>query len=74
MLKMIILGNDINLNPNIEFLKPQNHKNITAIPLKTEKNYMDLLTLKKGFELGLVEVKECESSQVNTLIVKNNAD
>lgn len=73
MLKMMILGNGHNLNPNIELLEPQVYKNIAVVPLKTKKNYIDLLTLKKGFELGLVEVKECDSSQVNTLIVKNNA-
>lgn len=64
---MIALGNDI------ELLKPQVHENLAIIPLKTEKSYIDILTLKKGLELGLVEVKECETSTVSTLIVKNNA-
>ncbi len=59
--------------PEIELLTPQTHKNITAIPLKTEKKYLDILTLKKGMELGLAEVTECEQSTVNTLIVKNKA-
>ena len=31
------------------------------------------LTLKKGFELGLVDVKECEQSTVNTIIVENKS-
>ncbi len=57
----------------IELLAPQSHENVAIIPLKSEKNYTDLLTLKKGLELGLVEVKECETSTVNTLIVKNNS-
>ena len=70
---MITIGNDININPHVELLKPQVNKNIAVIPIKTERNYIDILTLKKGFELGLVEVKECEHSQVNTLIVKNNS-
>ncbi len=70
---MITIGNDIKINPQIELLKPQVNKNITIIPLKTERNYIDILTLKKGFELGLVEVKECDQSQVNTLIVKNKS-
>lgn len=62
------------LNSGIELLKPQSHKHVAIIPLKTEPNYaLDILTLKKGFELGLVEVKELEHSTVNTLIVKNNA-
>lgn len=59
--------------PEIELLAPQSHENIAVIPLKTPRNYLDILTLKKGLELGLVEVKECEHSTVNTLIVKNNA-
>lgn len=73
MIKMISIGNDISINPQIEFLEPQVNNNIAIIPLKTERNYIDILTLKKGFELGLVEVKECETSQVNTLIVKNKS-
>ena len=68
---MITLGNDVNINPNIELLSPQTYKNITIIPLKTERTYIDILTLKKGLELGLVKVSECPQSQVNTLIVKN---
>jgi DNA-binding cell septation regulator SpoVG len=70
---MMILGKDINLNPEIELLTPQVHENMAVIPLKTKRTYIDILTLKKGLELGLVEVKECEVSQVNTLIVKNDA-
>lgn len=70
---MITIGNDININPKIELLEPQVTKNIAIIPLKTERNYIDILTLKKGLELGLAEVKECPQSQVNTLIVKNNS-
>ncbi|MBR4447975.1 ARPP-1 family domain-containing protein [Methanobrevibacter sp.] len=64
---MMTLGKDI------ELLKPQVHENLAIIPLKTEKSYIDIMTLKKGFELGLAEVKECDNSQVNTLIVKNMA-
>ena len=64
---------DITSNPNIELLQPQVYENIAIIPLKTEKNYIDILTLKKGLELGLVNVKECDTSQFNTIIVKNNA-
>lgn len=58
----------------IEFLDVQTHKNMAIIPLKTPISYnFDVITLKKGFELGLVNVKECETSTVNTLIVENNA-
>jgi hypothetical protein len=65
--------NDIEIDSYIELLKPQCHENIAVIPLKTERKYIDLLTLKKGLELGLAEVKECKSSTVNTLVVKNNS-
>ena len=70
---MISLEKNNTINPNIEFLKPQLHKNIGIIPLKSEKTNIDILTLKKGLELDLVKVKECDDSEVNTLIVKNNA-
>ena len=68
---MIIEDNEI--DSNIELLTPQSHENVAIIPLKSEKKYIDVLTLKKGLELGLVEVKECEHSTVSTVIVKNNA-
>lgn len=59
---------------DIEILDYQTHKNMAIIPIKTPPSYkFDILTLKKGFELGLAEVKECEHSTVNTLIVKNNS-
>ena len=58
---MITLGNDISINPDIELLTPQVHENVAIIPLKTKRTYIDILTLKKGLELGLVQVKECEN-------------
>lgn len=64
---------DVEINSDIELLTPQSHENVAIIPLKTKRNYLDILTLKKGMELDLVEVKECETSTVNTLIVKNNS-
>ncbi|WP_067041747.1 ARPP-1 family domain-containing protein [Methanobrevibacter sp. YE315] len=70
---MIIPGVE-KINSNVELLNPQTHKHMTIVPLKTEHSYkLDILTLKKGFELGLVEVKECKHSTVNTLIVKNKS-
>jgi hypothetical protein len=63
----------MSVKKDIELSKPQVHESLAIIPLKTEKSYIDILTLKKGLELELVEVKECETSEVNTLIVKNNA-
>ena len=36
-----------------ELLEEQVHKNVAVIPIKTPINHkVDLLTLKKGFELG----------------------
>ena len=62
------------VNSDIELLTPQSHENIAIIPLKTNRNYnLDILTLKKGLELNLVAVNECEKSTVNTLIVVNKA-
>ena len=62
------------LSSEIELLDSQVHKNMAIIPIKTPKNYkFDILTLKKGFELGLAEVKECKTSTVNTLIVENKS-
>ncbi|WP_295722787.1 ARPP-1 family domain-containing protein [uncultured Methanobrevibacter sp.] len=55
-------------------LKVQSYKGLTIIPLETEiSNATDFLTLKKGFDLGLVEVKECEVEDVNNVIITNNA-
>ena len=57
-----------------ELLSEQVHKNVAVIPIKTPISHkVDLLTLKKGFELGLVNVKECEQSTVNTIIVENKS-
>ncbi len=57
-----------------ELLDAQVHKNIAIIPIKTPMNHkIDLMTLKKGFELDLVNVKECEQSTVNTIIVENKS-
>lgn len=57
-----------------ELLEAQVHKNVAIVPIKTPVNHkIDLLTLKKGFELGLVDVKECEHSTVNTIIVENKS-
>ena len=68
----MIITDDITFD--YELLTPQVHENMAIIPIKTTPNYkLDMITLKKALELGLAEVKECEQSIVNTLIVKNNA-
>ena len=57
-----------------ELMESQTHKNVAVTPIKTPINHnVDLLTLKKGFELDLVSVKECEHSTVNTIIVENKS-
>lgn len=62
------------LNDEIELFDGQAYKNIAAVPIKTPINYkFDILTLAKGLELGLVEIKELEHSTVNTINVVNNA-
>ena len=62
------------LNEDIELLDAHTYKNIAAIPIRTPINYkFDVLTLEKGFELGLVEIKELKHSQVNTIEVANNS-
>ncbi len=59
---------------DFELMNPQVHKNVAIVPIKTPINHsIDLLTLKKGFELDLVNVKECEHSTVNTIIVENKS-
>ena len=69
---MILGDNEINFD--MEVLNPQIHENMAVVPLKSKISYkLDILTLKKGLELGLVEVKECEKSTVNTIMVTNNA-
>jgi len=62
------------LSSEIELLDAQVHKNMAIIPVRTPKNYkFDIMTLKKGFQLGLAEVREMEKSTVNTLIVDNKS-
>ncbi len=69
---MIVEDKEISFDA--EVLEPQVHENMVILPIKSKISYnLDILTLKKGLELGLVEVKECEKSTVNTITVKNNA-
>ena len=52
----------------------QEYENIKMIPIIGNENKIeDLLDLKTGFEMGIVEVKECVPETVNTIIVINNA-
>ncbi len=54
--------------------KQQEYNNIVVVPvLKDSSSKLDILDLKTGFEMGLVEVNECKNSVVGTIMVKNDA-
>ena len=59
---------------SIELLDSQKYENVEAIPIKSDFfGKKDFLTLKKGYEMGLVEIKELENSTVNTVLCKNDS-
>ena len=59
---------------SIELLESQKYENVEAIPIKSDFfGKKDFLTLKKGYEMGLVEIKELENSTVNTVLCKNDS-
>lgn len=59
---------------SIELLESQKYENVEAIPIKSDYfGKKDFLTLKKGYEMGLVEIKELEHSTVNTVLCKNDS-
>ncbi len=54
--------------------KQQKYNNIVVVPvLKEPSSKLDILDLKTGFKMGLVEVSECEQSVVGSIMVKNDA-
>ena len=58
----------------IELLESQSYENVEAIPIKSDFfGKKDFLTLKKGYDMGLVEIKELEHSTVNTVLCKNDS-
>lgn len=58
----------------IELLESQKYENVEAIPIKTDAfGKKDFLTLKKGYEMNLVEIKELENSTVGTVSCRNDA-
>ena len=58
----------------IELLESQKYKNVEIIPIKSDSfGKKDFITLKKGYEMNLVEITELESSSVNTVLCKNEA-
>ena len=59
---------------SIELLESQKYENVEAIPIKSDFfGKKDFLTLKKGYEMNLVEIKELEHSTVNTVSCKNDS-
>ena len=62
---------------NLSYLDVQSFKNISIIGVETvtsNDKIVDLLPLKKGLDLGLVTISECEDGpSVNRVSVKNNA-
>ena len=65
-----IAGNKI----SFELLDSQKYKNVEAIPIKSDSfGSKDFITIKKGYEMGLVEITELENSTVNTVLCKNSA-
>ncbi len=69
---MEIILDDVQFD--IEPLSSQTYENMTVIPIKTTTTFkQDILTLKKGLEMGIVIVTECNTSTVNKVLVKNNA-
>ena len=58
----------------IELLDSQKYENVEAIPIKSDFfGKKDFITLKKGYEMNLVEIKELEHSTVNTVSCKNDS-
>lgn len=61
-------------NLHLELLEIQKYKNMEIIPIKTSNNKnRTYLTLKRGIDTGIVEINECESSTVNTVLARNNS-
>lgn len=59
---------------SIELLESQKYENVEAIPIKSDFfGKKDFLTLKKGYEMNLVEIKELDHSTVNTVSCKNDS-
>ena len=62
------------LNISLDILEKQSYSNLTVFPIKSDYfAKKDFITLKKAYEMGLVEIKELEHSQVDTIFCKNDA-
>lgn len=70
---MNILIDGINLS--LDLLEGQKFRNMEVIPIRINNpGNQDLLTLKRGIEIGVVEISECEISTVGTVLARNNAN
>ena len=59
---------------SFELLESQKYKNVEAIPIKSDSfGAKDFITIKKGYEMNLVEITELENSSVNCVLCKNDA-
>ena len=59
---------------SFELLESQKYKNVEVIPIKSDSfGTKDFITLKKGYEMNLVEINELENSSVNCVLCKNDA-
>ena len=59
---------------SFEMLESQKYKNVEIIPIKSDSfGSKDFITIKKGYEMNLVEITELEHSSVNCVLCKNNA-
>ena len=59
---------------SFELLESQEYENVEVIPIKSDFfGKKDFLTLKKGIDLGLVEIKELEHESVNSVSCKNDS-
>ena len=59
---------------SFELLESQKYKNVEVIPIKSDSfGTKDFITIKKGYEMNLVEIKELEHSSVNCVLCKNDA-
>lgn len=59
---------------SFELLESQKYKNVEVIPIKSDSfGAKDFITIKKGYEMNLVEITELEHSSVNCVLCKNDA-
>lgn len=57
---------------NFEYTPIQSYENMSIIGIKNNENYnnIDILPLKKGLQMGLVEINELEVADVINLVLQ----